>query len=134
MSRALTAVEFLADALARALPRVLSVIFKLTLEILVFWFFVAFAQECWSQDWMLGFGMAVAIALTLFLSAWKVVDSYRNRLQSAELRPFAGWSLNALIATALLAVVFATWYGHTFNHGLLKFTQIVMKRAYSYIF
>lgn len=121
--------SFLSREIAVALPAISSILLRLGLLYLFFWYLFDFVCELGYQYLRFAILVLVAASVALMLLIWKLCNSWskfdpNKETVSDSILPFV--SLN-LIPIAAIAV--ATWYGHCFEGGLLQFTQYALKRV-----
>jgi hypothetical protein len=117
--------------IADALPSLISILVRLGLLYLFFWYLIDFTFELWTGYCLFAVWVVLAAVLTFALTIWKVVNSWQKfdldkDLPATPLSPFILLNLIPIIAVAV-----STWYAHYFGWGLLQFTQYALKRIAS---
>lgn len=120
--------NILVKEVAAALPTLVSVLVRLALLYLFFWYLLDFVIELWQDYLRFAIWVILAAFLVVGLLVWKLINAWTKfdldkNLPSATLFPFV---LLNLIPIAAVAV--ATCYARYFGWGLLQFTQHTLKR------
>jgi hypothetical protein len=121
--------DFLLQELGTGLSKILSILFRLGLLYLFFWYSIASISELWSHDQRT---LAVAAVATVSLAA--VLCASILVRACLALHPRADTGLGSMTSFVsfnlpwIALVALATWYGHTFGAGLLHFTQLLLKK------
>jgi len=120
--------DFFLSELAAALPSLISLLLRLALIYLFFWYLVDFMCELGAEHLGFAIWLGLAALLLLALLLWKLINSWskfdlHKAVPSNSMLPFILLNLIPIAAVAI-----ATWgRQHTFRGGLLGFTQCSLK-------
>ena len=123
--------DFFLGELAAALPTLVSVLLRIACLYLFFWYLLDFIFELWLEHSPFAIFVSLVALLALGILIWKMINSWDNFDLDRDL---ADGGLSRFVLLNLLpisAVAVATWYGHNFSWGLLRFTQWALKRIAS---
>lgn len=120
--------NFFLSELGAALPSLISILLRISLLYLFFWYLVDFMCELGSEYPGFAIMLGLAAALALAVLCWKLINSWSKfdldkNLPSGSLFPFVLLNLIPVVAVAV-----AVWHGNSFSCGLLGFTQWALKR------
>lgn len=125
---AVGASDIFVKEMGAALPAILSVLLRLAMLYLYFWYLIDFMIELYNGHKLFIIPVVLGALLALGLLVWKLVNagSTFDLDKAPPARSLFHFVLLDLIPIAAVAV--ATWYEHSFSWGLLQFTQHSLKR------
>jgi hypothetical protein len=120
--------RFWSRELTVALPTTTSLLLRLGLLYLFFWYLFDFAFDLGYPYLRFAILVLIAGSLVFTLLIWKLVNSCKNIKSSNDAEPDSILPFVSINIIPIAAVAVATWYGYCFDWGLLQFTQHTLRR------
>jgi hypothetical protein len=109
--------RFFSWEIIATLPATTSLLLRLGLLYLLFWYFFDFACDLGYYYLRFAILILIAASLTFTLLIWKLMNSCKNTKSREDREPARILPFVSLNLIPIAAVAVASWYGHSFGWG-----------------